>query len=181
MGRPTRTAHLLAGSLLAHDAAMFSYDVRPLLKRIHAPTLILHRRDDPIADIAHGRYLSREIPGATLVELPGAEHMYFLGSQGPALEAIRTFIDTHVAGGALRRAVKRVERKSSYGAGWDSLTPSEREVAALIAQGLTNAAIAKRLRISRFTVDGRLRRVFAKLAVSTRVEVSAEYFRSSER
>jgi DNA-binding CsgD family transcriptional regulator len=180
----------MAGRLERHTCspAAYSLTMRDVQRRRTSAVetdpradALLHRRDDPIADIAHGRYLSREIRSATLVELPGAEHMYFLGSQGPALEAIRTFIDTHVAGGALRRAVKRVERKSSYGAGWDSLTPSEREVAALIAQGLTNAAIAKRLRISRFTVDGRLRRVFAKLAVSTRVEVSAEYFRSSER
>jgi DNA-binding CsgD family transcriptional regulator len=49
----------------------------------------------------------------------------------------------------------------------------------LVAQGLTNAEVAVRLGASPFTVDGRLRRVFAKLNVSTRVELTADYLRIS--
>ena len=58
-----------------------------------------------------------------------------------------------------------------------ALTPSEREVAALVAAGMTNSQVATRLRMSPHTVDGRLRRVFAKLGVNTRVELTAEYTR----
>jgi DNA-binding CsgD family transcriptional regulator len=47
------------------------------------------------------------------------------------------------------------------GPAWDSLTPSEQEVARLIASGMTNSQVAARLRMSPHTVDGRLRRVFA--------------------
>jgi DNA-binding CsgD family transcriptional regulator len=54
-------------------------------------------------------------------------------------------------------------------------SPGEHEVAILVAQGLTNAQVAERLGISPFTVDGRLRRVFTKLAVSNRVELASEY------
>ena len=169
------------GGLAMTLRATFGYDVRPLLDKITAPTLVAHRRGDQAISIAHGRYLADHIAGASFVELPGVEHTYFLGPQDAPLTAIRAFIDKHVAGGSLRAAVRRAERKSSYGTGWEALTPGEREVAALIAQGLTNAEVADRLRASPFTVDGRLRRVFAKLSVSTRVELTAEYARLARR
>jgi DNA-binding CsgD family transcriptional regulator len=75
----------------------------------------------------------------------------------------------------VRAAVRSAERNSAYGYGWSALTPGEHEIAILVAQGLTNAQVAKRLGISRFAVDGRLRRVFTKLAVSNRVELASEY------
>jgi DNA-binding CsgD family transcriptional regulator len=74
----------------------------------------------------------------------------------------------------MRAALRRADRKNAAGTGWDALTPAEREVAALIATGMTNGQAATRLRISPHTVDGRLRRVFAKLGVNTRVELTAE-------
>jgi DNA-binding CsgD family transcriptional regulator len=138
---------------------------------------VVHRRDDPGATVEHGRYLAEHIPDATYVELPGQEHTYFLGNDDAILGAVRTFIDDRVAGGAMQFAVRRAERRGNYGYGWDALTPAEREVATLVAQGLTNAEVADRLGKSRFTVDGRLRRIFTKLDVTTRVELTAEYAR----
>ena len=52
-----------------------------------------------------------------------------------------------------------------------SLTPAEREVALLVAEGLTNPEIADRLFISPRTVQSHLRSVFAKLQVSSRREM----------
>lgn len=161
--------------------AALGYDVRPLLASIRAPTLVLHRRDDQAVPVANGRYIAQHIAGAVFVELDGVEHTYFLGDQASTLKAIRAFIDAQVAHGALRTAVRRAERKSAYGYGWTALTPGEREVATLVSQGMTNAEVADRLGTSRFTVDGRLRRIFAKLGVSTRVELTAEYLRLSHR
>lgn len=169
------------GGYAATLRVTFANDARALLPRITAPTLVLHRRDDQAVPIEHGRHLADEIDGATFVELPGSEHTYFLGQQKPLLAAIRRFLDEHVASGTLRVAVRRVERKSAYGYGWDALTPGEREVAALVAQGLTNAKVADRLGASPFTIDGRLRRVFAKLNVTTRVELATEYARLTAR
>jgi DNA-binding CsgD family transcriptional regulator len=157
--------------------AAFRYDVRSLLPQLAVPTLVVHRRDDPGATIEHGRYLAEHIPDATYVELPGQEHTYFLGNDDAILGAVRAFIDERVAGGAMQSAVRRAERRGNYGYGWDALTPAEREVATLVAQGLTNAEVADRLGTSRFTVDGRLRRIFTKLDVTTRVEPTAEYAR----
>lgn len=53
----------------------------------------------------------------------------------------------------------------------DGLTESEREIAMLTGTGFTAAAIAVRLRISRRTVDSRLRRIRAKLGCETPVEL----------
>ena len=56
--------------------------------------------------------------------------------------------------------------------GWQALTPSEFEVARLIAEGLTNRAAAERLYVSPNTVGTHLRRVFAKLGIRSRVELT---------
>jgi DNA-binding CsgD family transcriptional regulator len=53
--------------------------------------------------------------------------------------------------------------------GWESLTPSEYRVAALVAEGLTNRSVAERMYLSRHTVDFHLRQIFRKLDVSSRV------------
>ncbi len=57
--------------------------------------------------------------------------------------------------------------------GWESLTATEREVSRLVAEGLTNGAVARRLYISPHTVNTHLRHVFAKLGVANRVALAA--------
>ncbi|GHD19628.1 helix-turn-helix transcriptional regulator [Streptomyces violarus] len=56
--------------------------------------------------------------------------------------------------------------------GWDSLTLAELRVVRLVAQGLTNRIVAQRLFLSPHTVDTHLRHAFAKLGVSSRVELT---------
>jgi DNA-binding CsgD family transcriptional regulator len=56
--------------------------------------------------------------------------------------------------------------------GWDSLTPSERQVAALVSDRLTNGEIAQRLFVSTPTVKSHLTRIFAKLEVDNRRELA---------
>ncbi|WP_448640911.1 helix-turn-helix transcriptional regulator [Geodermatophilus sp. URMC 63] len=53
------------------------------------------------------------------------------------------------------------------------LTPQERQVAALVRQGLSNRDVAAQLFISPRTVDFHLRGCFAKLGVTSRVELTA--------
>jgi DNA-binding CsgD family transcriptional regulator/tetratricopeptide (TPR) repeat protein len=57
--------------------------------------------------------------------------------------------------------------------GWASLTRSERAVAELVSEGLTNRAIGERLFISPHTVNSHLRHAFQKLDVSTRAGLAA--------
>jgi DNA-binding CsgD family transcriptional regulator len=57
--------------------------------------------------------------------------------------------------------------------GWASLTDTERAVSRLVAEGLTNAAVARRLYMSPHTVNTHLRHIFAKLGVSNRVALAS--------
>lgn len=167
------------GSVEAFCRWAATIDVRPLLAGLRAPTLVIHRSGDRSLPVADGRYLAEHIPGAEYAELPGETHTLFLGDQRTTVSTVVGFLDREVAGGAMRSALRRADRKNSAGSGWDSLTPSEREVARLVATGLTNTQVATRLGMSRHTVDGRLRRAFAKLGVNTRVELAAEYARAA--
>jgi DNA-binding CsgD family transcriptional regulator len=56
--------------------------------------------------------------------------------------------------------------------GWNSLTESERSVADLVAEGLTNREVAARLFISPHTVDAHLRHIYRKLGIGSRVELT---------
>jgi DNA-binding CsgD family transcriptional regulator len=54
---------------------------------------------------------------------------------------------------------------------WASLSPAERRVVALVAEGLTNPAIAERLVVSRRTIETHISHVFRKLGVTSRIEL----------
>lgn len=75
---------------------------------------------------------------------------------------------------ALRQLGYRVSRRPSPARRQDDqLTERERQVAVLIADGLTNAQIAQRLVLSVRTIDAHLRNIFTKLGVSSRAAVAA--------
>ncbi len=57
--------------------------------------------------------------------------------------------------------------------GWPSLTPTERTITDLVAQGLSNPQIGDRLFISRRTVQTHLAHVFAKLDLASRAQLAA--------
>jgi DNA-binding CsgD family transcriptional regulator len=54
-----------------------------------------------------------------------------------------------------------------------SLSPRQQQIAGMVAAGRTNHAIANSLSISVWTVSTHLRRIFAKLSVSSRSEMVA--------
>jgi predicted ATPase/DNA-binding CsgD family transcriptional regulator len=58
--------------------------------------------------------------------------------------------------------------------GWDSLTPAERAVVRLVSEGLANKSIAARLFISLRTVESHLTHVYAKLGLTSRVQLAQE-------
>ncbi|AXK37673.1 LuxR family transcriptional regulator [Streptomyces armeniacus] len=84
------------------------------------------------------------------------------------LEAVRTDADeplTAGRGASVPRARKR--------AATDVLTRREREVAALVTQGLSNREVAERLVISKRTADAHVEHILAKLGVTSRTEIPA--------
>lgn len=58
--------------------------------------------------------------------------------------------------------------------GWASLTPTERTVVNLVAEGLSNPQVAERMFLSRRTVQTHLAHVFGKLDITSRTELAAE-------
>jgi predicted ATPase/class 3 adenylate cyclase/DNA-binding CsgD family transcriptional regulator len=67
----------------------------------------------------------------------------------------------------------RGERKRPS-SGWESLTPSERDVVRLVCEGLANKDIATRLFVSPKTVQAHLTHVYTKLGLSSRVQLVQE-------
>jgi pimeloyl-ACP methyl ester carboxylesterase len=67
-------------------------DIRHVLPSIHVPTLVIHRTGDRCLRIEEGRFLAERIPGARMVELPGDDHLPFVGDQDSILAAVERFI-----------------------------------------------------------------------------------------
>ena len=82
-------------------------DVREVLPTIPVPTLILFRRDarfghgaaawrdagqDPITPGEEARYMAGRIPGARLIELPGADHLPWIGDSDSLLGEVEEFL-----------------------------------------------------------------------------------------
>ena len=67
---------------------------------------------------------------------------------------------------------ERCRRRDQPRWGWASLTATENRVAAVVAEGLTNAKVAEHLYLSRHTVDFHLRQIYRKLGISSRVELT---------
>lgn len=67
-------------------------DVRNVLPTIRVPTLVIHRTGDRCLRVEEGRYLADRIPTARFVELPGDDHLPFVGDQSAIIEEIRQFV-----------------------------------------------------------------------------------------
>jgi len=64
-----------------------------------------------------------------------------------------------------------VRKRTSQAATSDELTPQERQIALLVGEGLSNPEVGARLFLSPRTVEWHLRKVFAKLSISSRKEL----------
>jgi pimeloyl-ACP methyl ester carboxylesterase len=92
------------GAAVALTRMNAEIDVRDVLPSIQAPTLVLHRTGDRALAVEGGRYLAAHIPGAKMVELPGDDHLPFVGAQDEILDAIAHFL----AAGRARAGAERV-------------------------------------------------------------------------
>lgn len=120
---------------------------------------------------------------SALEDLAVAEHA--AGRRSRMSELVRQAEELYEASGSQRDTARVRSTLSALGVrgrprgeqnrdrqGWGSLTPSELRVIRLVAHGLTNREVARELRLSPHTVDSHLRRCFAKLGVSSRVDLT---------
>ncbi len=80
------------GSALAFGKMNTQADIRHVLPSIRVPTLILHRTGDLDMDVRGARYMAERIPGAKYVELPGNDHLVFVGDADAILDEIEEFL-----------------------------------------------------------------------------------------
>ena len=115
---------------------------------------MLHREADRGTRFDLGREIAALIPGATLIPLPGSSHLYYHGDSPAVLEAVTDFLDEPADAGP-------------------PLTGRELEVAGLVAAGLTNQAIARRLAIAPRTAEAHVENIRRKLQVRSRAQIAA--------
>ena len=73
-------------------------DVRNVLPLVRVPTLVLHRSGDRCLLVEEGRYVASLVPGAQFVELPGDDHLPFVGDLDAIVDQIATFLAAPVQG-----------------------------------------------------------------------------------
>jgi class 3 adenylate cyclase len=66
-------------------------DVRHVLPAVRAPSLVLHRTGDEDVVLAEGRYLADHVPTATMVELEGIDHGWWVESD-QIVDEVRPFL-----------------------------------------------------------------------------------------
>ncbi len=67
-------------------------DVRGILSAVRLPTLVLHRSGDRRVDVGGSRYLAHAIPHAKYVELPGDDHLVWVGDSDAVVEEVEDFL-----------------------------------------------------------------------------------------
>jgi pimeloyl-ACP methyl ester carboxylesterase/DNA-binding CsgD family transcriptional regulator len=144
-----------------HNAArtirtLYDIDVTALLPAIDCPTLVLHATHDLSVPFAEGRLLAGAIAQARFVPLDTPHHLMLADDPAWArwTEEVQQFL-------GMRSAL-------AAGPRFDGLTPRERELLELIAQGRDNAQIAAVLALSDKTVRNHITSIFAKLEVENR-------------
>ena len=80
------------GAALALTQMNAEIDIRQVLPSIRVPTLVIHRSEDKCLKVEEGRYVAEKIPGAKYVELPGRDHLPFVGDQDAILDQVEEFL-----------------------------------------------------------------------------------------
>ena len=82
--RPGAVGHYFRQSMVS--------SAREVVPLIQAPTLLLHRADDQIVPLELAREVAGLIPDAKLVELPGADHLVYVGDTDSLVDEIEEFL-----------------------------------------------------------------------------------------
>ena len=142
---------------------IYRTDIRAELPLVRAPTLVVHRRSDRAIPYALGRGLAAAIPGATLIPLDGSAHFPWAGDAHSVVRALRSALDPDATPTDSRGELPPV-----------ILSGREREVLALVAQGLNDREIAAQLVLSPHTVHRHVANIRHKLGRGSRTAAVAE-------
>ena len=145
--RESATAEVAAAAL----EAVYAADVSETARRVGAPALVLHRKRDRAIPFACGRELAARLPEGRLHALAGDTHPPWLGDQNTVVRAVSGFLADETT--SLRVAP----------AAGSPLSDREQEVLRLVADGLTNEQIARRLIVSVHTVHRHVANIRLKL------------------
>ena len=158
------SADVAAGLL----AMYYDTDVRSLLPAVRARTAVLHRESDKGTRFELGREVAALIPGATLIPLPGSSHLFYHGDWPTVLDAALGFLCEPAAQGPEPEPGPEPGQQPR-----PRLTDRELQVAELIAAGLTNHSIARRLSVAPRTAEAHVENIRRKLQVHSRAEIAA--------
>jgi DNA-binding CsgD family transcriptional regulator len=142
----------------------------PMLAAIGAPGIAPEEGELPSAVHALAAFVREQGAAAesgNVVTVPGRDGLVTLHASKPDPTGDRIAIVIEAARGP-RAATVRLEAAGA--------TAREREVATLIARGLTNPEIAETLVLSPHTVGDHVKSLFEKLGVSSRQELVARVF-----
>jgi len=79
---------------------LMGFDLRPMLRHVTHPTLVVHGKDDQLYTVQHGKYFAEHIPGAEFLELKSNYHVHMFDASVFSLlqEGIENFINKLPAG-----------------------------------------------------------------------------------
>jgi 3-oxoadipate enol-lactonase len=76
---------------------ILAWEAYSRLHQIHAPTLVIHGECDRLVPPSNGKLIAERIPGAKLVLLPAASHIFTTDQTEAAHKAILEFLEEHAA------------------------------------------------------------------------------------
>ena len=79
-------------AVLAYETMNGEIDTRPILPAIRAPTLVMNRTGDPVANVEAARDMASRIPGARFREYPGDSHSLMLPDMDNILADFQEFM-----------------------------------------------------------------------------------------
>lgn len=136
-------------------------NVVSLLKEVKVPTLVMHVRDDAVVPIEWAKEMATEIPGASFVSLDSVNHL--LLSDEPAWPV---FCDEVLHFLGITQQSQLPVGLEKYG----HLTEKEKSILSLLAEGMSNSAIAEKSFLSEKTIRNHLTNIYDKLGVKSRSE-----------
>ena len=80
------------GAAVALTKMNAEIDVRNVMSSVRVPSLVIHRTGDMCLKVEEGRYVASLISGCKYVELPGIDHLPFVGNQDEILEEVESFL-----------------------------------------------------------------------------------------